>query len=111
MTVTDEGTGTAAILLQQIGRSNLLAISGGRWNFHYDGSGKTIDGITMPVHYGYHVEVILWWDDTYTVNRVFKRGGKWWLKGQVKGVYNDQVGEMAYRASCYRDPFGDGDSR
>jgi hypothetical protein len=89
-------------MLAHVGRMNVLAISGGRVN--------RLDEFTvsLPVHYGYSVEVHYdrgW--DLYTVRRVFTRGGKRTVKGEVERLYFDNVGEAAYRASCFRDPFGD----
>ena len=83
-------------LAQQIGRANILAISGGRIRVR-----RT--GITLPVSNGYTVAVDLAPGDTYTVRRLFTRGTKIWIKGQVEGVYCDMVGEIAYRASCFRN--------
>jgi hypothetical protein len=98
-------------MLRQIGWGNVAAISGLRW--------KEEDELTvsLPVRHGYSVEVYLAPDDTYTVARVLTRRpkatpGNWapdpvrTVKGIVVGVYADQVGDVAYRASCYRDPFG-----
>jgi hypothetical protein len=87
--------------LQHIGRMNVLAISGGRV--------QVIDEttISLPVHYGYSVEVKLnRGQDLYEVRRMFRRGTKQWVKGEQLSVYCDQVGEVAYRASCYLDEFG-----
>lgn len=81
--------------IQQIGRMNILAISGGRIE-------RRNTGITMPVGAGYSVTVDLDWDDTYVVRRVFKRGAKVWIKGEQRNVYMDEVGEVAYRASSFR---------
>jgi hypothetical protein len=47
-----------------------------------------------------HVELDA--SDTYIVSRVFKRGGKVFVKGVRDNVYCDEVGEAAYRASCFR---------
>jgi hypothetical protein len=41
--------------------------------------------------------------DDYEVRRVFRRGGKTWIKGAMRGVYCDDVGEIAYQASCFRN--------
>lgn len=88
--------------LGQIGRMNVLAISGGR---------VLRDGETMvlPVGHGYTVEVDLdEGSDTYTVRRMFRRGGKAFPKGEQTYVYCDEIGEVAYRASCYHhnyEPF------
>jgi hypothetical protein len=86
--------------IQQIGRMNLLAISGGRIE-------RRATGITLPVGAGYSVTVDLDWNDTYVVRRVFKRGAKVWIKGEQRDVYCDEIGEVAYRASCFRNgPWG-----
>jgi hypothetical protein len=84
----------ATEIRRQIGM-NILAISGGRT--------KAIDnGIEMPCGAGYRVRVVLDPSDTYTVSRVFKRGGKEFPKGSRSNVYCDEVSEVAYFASCFR---------
>jgi hypothetical protein len=83
-------------LLGQIGTMNVLAISGGR-------VGVRETGVTLPVSNGYSVTVDLAGNDSYTVRRVFKRGAKVWVKGEQTNVYCDEVGEVAYRASCFRN--------
>ena len=88
-------------LIRQIGTMNVMAISGGRVM-------RRESGVTLPVGAGYSVTVDLDWDDTYIVRRVFKRGAKVWIKGQQRNVYFDEVGEAAYRASCFRNgPWGE----
>jgi len=95
------------VLKAQIGIGNILAISGGR--FYIDGAtfqdGKT-QQVELPVAYGYRVRIFLAWDDTYTVQRVIvkntKKGISENIKGSVEGVYFDQVGEVAYYASCFQ---------
>lgn len=84
----------AETLVRQIGRRNVLAISGGRVRVRET-------GVTLPVHQGYRVEIDLAANDTYTVRRVFARGTKTWTKGEQTDVYCDEVGEVAYQASCY----------
>lgn len=84
----------ADTILAQIGRMNVLAISGGR-------VGRHPDGVTLPVSNGYAVIVTLDGNDTYTVTRTWRKT----IKGQVSGIYCDQVGEVAYRASCFHDEF------
>jgi len=81
-------------LLAQIGNGNLGAISGGRVT-------ARPTGVTLPVGKGYAVTVDLAWNDTYTVRRVFTRADKVWIKGEMTDVYCDEVGEQAYRASCF----------
>lgn len=81
--------------LTQIGRMNVLAISGGRT--------RLVDGtLVLPVASGYTVEITLDPSDTYTVRRVFTRGIKRWIKGEISDVYCDQVGEIAYQAHAFR---------
>ena len=81
-------------LISQIGR-NIYAISGGRVE-------RRQTGITLPVDCGYSVTVDLNADDTYVVRRIFRRGGKEWIKGERTRVYCDEVSEAAYYASCFR---------
>lgn len=86
-------------ILNQIGKVNVLAISGGRAN-------AITDGIELPVGSGYRVWVRLLSNDTYRVERVFIRGGKVFEKGSVENIYCDDVGEVAYYASCFRNDSG-----
>ena len=83
-------------ILNQIGRMNVLAISGGMAH-------QLPDGIELRVSCGYRVRVRLLADDTYRVERVLVRGEKTFGKGSVDDVYCDQVGQMAYYASCFRN--------
>jgi hypothetical protein len=90
----------ATTLLSQIGRMNVFAISGGRKHLNAVGS------LVLPVSNGYSVEIdYSGGSDTYTVRRVFTRGIKRFVKGEISNVYCDQVGEIAYRASCFHDDF------
>ncbi len=82
--------------IAQIGRMTIAAISGLRVE-------KRKTGITLPVSSGYSVTVDLDGNDTYVVRRVFKRGPKVWIKGEQRDVYCEDVSEVAYRASCYRN--------
>ena len=84
-----------AEIVRQIGIPNVLAISGGR-------VGPLPDGIEMPAGAGYRVRVRLTAADDYTVERVFLRRGKEFSHGTRERVYCDEVGEAAYRASCFR---------
>ena len=88
----------ASTMLRQIGRMNVLAVSGGRWHRADE------DTLILPVHYGYDVRVRLdRGSDTYVVTRTFRRGFKVWIKATWSNVYCDEVGETVYRASCYHD--------
>lgn len=82
-------------LVRQIGRMNILAISGGR-------VGRRETGVTLPVSNGYSVTVDLDASDTYVVRRVFTRSGVANVKGEVTNVYCEEVGEAAYQASSFR---------
>lgn len=94
------------VLLGQIGRMNVFAISGGRVNV-WKPQGETVE-VELPVSSGYLVRITLAWDDTYTVERVLRRRPKGQtatvtkVLGRMEGVYCDQVGEVAYYASCYK---------
>lgn len=87
-----------AELCRQIGTRKILAISGGR-------VGECKSGIELPVAKGYRVYVSLAGNDTYTVRRVYKRGQRFLDKGVMMNVNCEEVGEVAYRASCYHDEF------
>lgn len=83
-------------IARQIGGMNIMAISGGRIT-------GLPDGIELPVGSGYRVRVRLTPADDYTVERVFIRSGQVFSKGIEDMVYCDEVGETAYRASCFRN--------
>lgn len=88
-------------IVRQIGAGNLMAISGGR-------TLPIKGGVSLPVSAGYHVHVELEPNDTYTVTRWFARCGKFHQHGQVANVYAEQVGQVAYRASCH-ESYSDGE--
>lgn len=85
----------ARTIAAQIGNMNILAISGGRIF-------GTETGVILPVSSGYKVTVDLMGNDTYTVRRILVRGAKTWIKGEMINVYCEEVGEVAYQASCFR---------
>ena len=90
---------SARVLLDQIGTGNVMAISGlrvGRVIARRDGE-AFIAGVVLPVANGWAVHVVLAADDTYTVRRTFRNvARREWV-----GVYAENVGEIAYRASLY----------
>ena len=93
---SDEQIELAGTILRQIGRMNILAISGGRFE-------RIPNGVRLPVSNGYAVEVVLdRGSDTYTVRRTFTRSGRVFPHGEMEGVYCDEVGEMAYQAHAFR---------
>jgi hypothetical protein len=89
-------------LIAQIGRMNIFAISGGRVGVIKNDDGETIE-VELPVSNGYRVSIGLNWNDTWTVSREFVRKGTVSNKGTLENVYSDQVGEVAYQASCFRN--------
>ena len=96
------------VLIDQIGRMNVLAISGGRVGVVKNNEGETIE-VELPCGAGYRVSIILAWNDTYTVTRQFVRKGTVYQKGTVENVYCEEIGEVAYKASCFRNvEFGKG---
>jgi hypothetical protein len=88
-------------LINQIGYMNIFAISGGRVGVTKNNQNETVE-IELPVSNGYRVSIKLGWDDTWTVSRQFVRKGVVTDKGTIEGVYCEQVGEVAYQASCFR---------
>jgi hypothetical protein len=92
--------------IAQIGKMNILGISGGRVNSLKNSHGETV-GINLPVSRGYGVNVLLHPNDTYTVQRTFTRSGVTKIKGQEEGVHAEEIGDTAYRAGMYVNvPFG-----
>lgn len=89
-------------LIAQIGYWNVMAISGGRVTNIVNDEGDTVQ-VLFPVSNGYRVSVELDWDDTYIVKRQYVRKGVVSDKGVVTDVYCDEVGEVAYKASCFRN--------
>lgn len=92
--------------LNQIGLGNLFAISGGRVARIINPEGD-ICGVRLPINSARRVEVVLDWNDTYIVRRVrqINRGsnrGQEIVEVEHSGVYCDQVGELAYQASCWK---------
>ena len=95
------------VTLAQVGRMNLMAISGFRWAV-VPVEGERYDDVVLPVSSGYRVRISLRGDDTYTVTREMVRGDKLFVKGVQPYVYCEEVGEVAYQASSYKsNDFGD----
>jgi len=91
-------------LIAQIGAWYVLSIAGSLRRVEYRQT-----GVTLPVRYGYAVTIDLAPGDTYTVRRVYRKRNidEWTIKGEETNVYCDAVADSAYRASCFRDPFGE----
>lgn len=94
-------------LLKQIGTMNVFAISGGRVGV-WKPNGECME-IELPVSSGYLVRITLAGNDTYTVERILRRRAKGQssktdkVLGVRENVYADEVGEIAYQASCYKN--------
>lgn len=87
----------ASTLLDQIGNITVLAVSGGRRHVNAAGS------LVLPVGSGYSVEIdYCHGSDTYTVRRVFTRGSKRWVKGELEHVYCDEISERVWEAHAFR---------
>ena len=97
-------------LIDQICRMNIFAISGGRVGVTKNNQGETVE-IELKVSNGYRVVISLGWNDEWIVSRQFVRKGVVYNKGTVEGVYCENVGEVAYKASCFRNvQFGEKES-
>jgi hypothetical protein len=83
-------------LISQIGRMNVLAISGGRVLTHNT-------GVILPVAYGHKVAIDLSANDSYTVRHTYTRGAKVWIKREWTDVHASEVGNIAYEASLYNN--------
>jgi hypothetical protein len=90
------------VVAAQIGKANLMAISGLRINIDQSAPGRYPD-LLLPVSQGYRVRISLDASDTYIVTREMKRGAKLFVKGVQTDVYCEDLGEVAYQASCYKN--------
>ena len=104
---TYEGrTCSVSDIIAQVGVMNILAISGGPKQAIYNADGEPV-GLRLPMGRGRRVDIVLDWSDTYTVRRVrqITRGaqrGSVVVEYERADVYCDEVGEIAYWASCWR---------
>jgi hypothetical protein len=93
-------------VLSQIGKMNILAVSGGRIGKLTNTEGDDV-GVFLPIDTARRVEVVLDPSDTYTVRRVrhVVRGahaGHEVVEYELAFVYCDSVGECVYQASCWK---------
>lgn len=88
-------------LLRQIGRMNVLAISGGRVYAIANADNDNV-GVRLPVTAARVVDVVLDYNDTYIVRRVRIGRNAEVVEHEETFVYCDQVGEAAYQASCWK---------
>jgi len=95
-----------ATIANQIGRLTVCAIGGGRAYAIPNEDGENV-GLRIPCGTNRCVDIVLDWNDTYTVsrNRVIASGAK---KGEViteesrSDVYADEVSETAYSVACWK---------
>ena len=98
------------ILLTQMGHMNVFAISGGRGSVinYTDSEGETYPiGVSFPVAQNRSVEVTLDWTDLYLVRRIRKvvsgqAKGSEVVEAEHYGVFCEEVGDVAYFASCWK---------
>ena len=96
----------AAEILQQIGKMNILAVSGGRVGLLENAEGEKV-GVFLPITHDRRVEVILTVMDTYRVirSRHIVKGssaGAEVIEAETNDIYCDEVGEAVYQASCWK---------
>lgn len=95
------------VLIAQMGRMNLWAISGGKYAVIVSSDGVP-SGIIMPCGGNRAVEVVLNFLDLYTVRRVRlitsgERKGEVVVEEELGDmIYCDEVGEYAYQASTWK---------
>lgn len=92
--------------LQQIGKMTVMAISGGKWAEVRDSEGYGV-GVILPCGENRAVEVVLGWNDLYTVRRVRlvvqgSRRGQVVVEQEVSDLYFDQLPDTAYTLSCWK---------
>lgn len=95
----EHGQGTtidAYVLRDQIGVRDMLAISGGRMSIFQS-------SVMLPVRAGYWVVITLTPADEYKVQGIFIRAGKITVKSTFEGIYAENVGFVAYQASCFEN--------
>jgi len=61
------------------------------------------NGVILPVGYGYKVIVELNALDLYNVKRVYAKGAQVYKEWVVENVGYENVGEVAYQASCFKN--------
>lgn len=95
------------VIAEQIGAINILAISGGRAFPIYSGDRDDVVGLRLIIDGTRRVDVLLDWSDTYVVRRLRtitkgpKRGTDV-VEFEQSDVYCDEIGEVAYSASCWK---------
>jgi len=95
------------VIAQQIGIMNLLAISGGKTFPIYSTDRDDVVGLRLPIDGTRRVDVILDWSDTYSVRRIRTiasgaRRGSDVVEFEQSDVFADEVGQVAYSASCWK---------
>lgn len=93
------------VILGQIGLATVLAVSGGRYVPIHDST--YICGVLLIAGTARAVEVILDYNDTYSVRRTRlvtsgKAKGQVVVESETSGVYCDQLTEVVWSTSCWK---------
>jgi hypothetical protein len=93
-------------IISQIGKMNLLAVSGGRSVAVQNAGGENV-GVLLPCGESRAVEVVLGWLDIYAVRRVrlVTKGanrGTVVVEASHDDVFADELGEVVYSLSCWK---------
>jgi hypothetical protein len=96
-----------SVIARQIGAANILAISGGPVFPIFSSESNDRVGLRLPIDGTRRIDVILDWSDTYSVRRIrtITKGsqrGQDVVEFERSDVYCDEVGEVAYAASCWK---------
>jgi hypothetical protein len=94
------------ITIQQIGNLTVMAVSGGRYAEIRDTDGHGV-GVILPCGENRAVEVVLGWNDLYTVRRVRlivngARRGEVTVETETNDLYFDQLPDTVYCASTWK---------
>ncbi len=95
-------------VLAQIGASTICATAGSmRRVYKVTNIYGEYCGVILYLGGSRFIEIVLDWDDTYSVRRLrqINRGsnkGGFIVEYQVSGIYCDQVSEITYKAGCWK---------
>jgi hypothetical protein len=94
------------VTIQQIGNLTVMAVSGGRYAEIKDTDGYGV-GVILPCGENRAVEVVLGWNDLYTVRRVRlivngSRRGEVTIEQEIADLYCDQLPDTVYVASTWK---------
>lgn len=92
--------------IQQIGGLTVMAVSGGKWAEVRDSEGYGV-GVILPCGENRAVEVVLGWNDLYTVRRVRLvvqgvQRGQVIVEEEISDLYFDQLPDTTYTLACWK---------